>query len=144
MSKRVLIIEDNQLNLKLFHDVLTASGFETIAATRGMYGLSLVKRHRPDLVVIDIQLPDISGLDVIRLIKGDKNLRGIPVLAVTAFQSRVDERWLLETGCDGFVPKPISVVGFINQVKNLLRPVKILDIADYRQSADGTAMRKPI
>ena len=103
MSKRVLIIEDNQLNLKLFHDVLVASGLETIAATRGMYGLSLVKRHRPDLVIIDIQLPDISGLDVIRLIKGDKNLRSIPVLAVTAFQSRVDERWLLETGCDGFV-----------------------------------------
>lgn len=144
MSKRVLIIEDNQLNLKLFHDVLTASGFETIAATRGMYGLSLVKRHRPDLVIIDIQLPDISGLDVIRLIKGDKNLRAIPVLAVTAFQSRVDERWLLETGCDGFVAKPISVTGFVNQVKNLLRPVKILDIADFRQSADGSAMRKPI
>jgi len=144
MSKRVLIIEDNQLNLKLFHDILTASGFETIAATRGMYGLSLVKRHRPDLVVIDIQLPDISGLDVIRLIKGDKNLRGIPVLAVTAFQSRVDERWLLETGCDGFVAKPISVIGFVNQVKNLLRPVKIVDIEEFREQANGSTMRKPV
>jgi len=143
MSKTVLIIEDNQLNLKLFHDLLAASGYETISATRGMYGVSLIKRHRPDLVIVDIQLPDISGLDVIRLIKGDKNTRAIPVLAVTAFQSRVDERWLLETGCDGFVAKPISVVNFTNQVRNLLRPVEILDISDFRQSVNGPAVRKP-
>lgn len=122
MSKTVLIVEDNELNMKLFHDLLDAHGYATLQTKDGMEALAMVRKHRPDLILMDIQLPEVSGLEVIKWIKEDDNLRTIPVVAVTAFAMKGDEEKMREGGCDAYIAKPISVGKFIETVKQFLEP----------------------
>ena len=118
--KTVLIVEDNDLNMKLFHDLLEAHGYNTIQTKDGMEALSLAREHSPDLILMDIQLPEVSGLEVTKWIKEDETLKSIPVIAVTAFAMKGDEEKIREGGCEAYVAKPISVENFLNTVKEFL------------------------
>ena len=120
MSKTVLIVEDNELNMKLFRDLLEAQGYETLQTREGLQALSLARQHRPDLILMDIQLPEISGLEVTKWLKEDEELSSIPVIAVTAFAMKGDEERILEGGCEAYLSKPISVMSFIDTVKSFL------------------------
>jgi two-component system cell cycle response regulator DivK len=104
----------------LFHDLLDAHGYRTLQTKDGMEALAMVRQHRPDLILMDIQLPEVSGLEVIKWIKEDDNLRSIPVVAVTAFAMKGDEEKMREGGCDAYIAKPISVGKFIETVKQFL------------------------
>ena len=119
-AKRILIVEDNELNLKLLHDVLEAHGYATITATEGAAVLSLAREQQPDLILLDLQLPDISGLEVVRQLKNDGDTRAIPVVAVTAFAMVGDERKALGGGCDFYVSKPIQLYDFLDVVKRFV------------------------
>ncbi|WP_114393583.1 response regulator [Oleisolibacter albus] len=118
--KRVLIVEDNELNMKLFHDLLEAHGYRTLQTKDGMDALRLAREHRPDLILMDIQLPEVSGLEVTKWIKEDDELRGIPVVAVTAFAMKGDEEKIRQGGCEGYIAKPISVAGFLQTIGQFL------------------------
>ncbi len=120
MKKRILIVEDNDLNLKLFRDLLNAHGYETIETKEGLEAIALTKRERPDLVLMDIQLPEISGLDVTRRIKADESIRDIPIIAVTAFAMKDDEEKILAAGCQAYLSKPISIMSFLATVRHYL------------------------
>jgi two-component system cell cycle response regulator DivK len=120
MSKTVMIVEDNELNMKLFHDLLEANGYRTIQTRNGMEALALAREHHPDLILMDIQLPEVSGLDVTRWIKEDETIRHIPVIAVTAFAMKGDEERIREGGCEAYLSKPISVMKFIETVRHFL------------------------
>ena len=117
MSKTVLIVEDNELNMKLFHDLLDAHGYRTVQTRNGMEALDLARKHRPDLILMDIQLPEVSGLEVTKWIKEDDDLRSIPIIAVTAFAMKGDEERIRQGGCEAYLSKPISVGKFIETVK---------------------------
>jgi two-component system cell cycle response regulator DivK len=119
-QKTVLIVEDNELNMKLFHDLLDAHGYKTIQTADGMEALSLARAHRPDLILMDIQLPEVSGLEVTKWIKDDDELKMIPVIAVTAFAMKGDEEKIREGGCEAYISKPISVTHFLETVKRFL------------------------
>ena len=120
MAKKVLIVEDNELNMKLFHDLLEAQGYETLETREGLAALSLAREHRPDLILMDIQLPEISGLEVTKWLKEDDELSHIPVVAVTAFAMKGDEERIREGGCEAYISKPISVSHFLETIKRLL------------------------
>ncbi len=120
MSKTVLIVEDNELNMKLFHDLLDAHGYKTIQTKDGMEALKLAREQRPDLILMDIQLPEVSGLEVTKWIKEDENLRTIPVIAVTAFAMKGDAEKMRDGGCEAYIAKPISVTEFIETVRRFL------------------------
>jgi two-component system cell cycle response regulator DivK len=120
MAKTVLIVEDNELNMKLFRDLLEAHGYNTIGTNKGVDALDLVRKNRPDLILMDIQLPEVSGLDVTRWIKEDVELRSIPVVAVTAFAMKGDEERIREGGCEAYLSKPISVGKFIETVRRFI------------------------
>lgn len=120
MAKRVLVVEDNELNLKLFCDLLKAHGYETVPTRDGREVLELVRAERPDLIVMDIQLPHVSGLDVIRSLKSEDELKTIPVLAVTAFAGKGDDDRIRDEGADAYVSKPISVTRFIETVRKFV------------------------
>ena len=120
IQKKVLIVEDNELNMKLFHDLLDAQGYETFQTGEGLSALTLARKHRPDLILMDIQLPEISGLDVTKTLKADPELYRIPVIAVTAFAMKGDEERIREGGCEAYISKPISVTKFIETIKSFL------------------------
>ena len=120
MAKTVLIVEDNELNMKLFRDLLEAHGYRTEGTSNGFEALDLVRKLRPDLVLMDIQLPQVSGLEVTRWIKDDPDLRAIPVVAVTAFAMKGDEERIREGGCEAYLSKPISVGKFLETVRQFL------------------------
>jgi two-component system cell cycle response regulator DivK len=120
MSKTVMIVEDNELNMKLFHDLLEANGYNTIQTRNGKEALDLARNHKPDLILMDIQLPEISGLDVTRWIKEDETIKHIPVIAVTAFAMKGDEERIRAGGCEAYLSKPISVAKFIETVRHFL------------------------
>ena len=120
MPKTVLIVEDNELNMKLFHDLLDAHGYRILQTKDGMEALSLARQHMPDLILMDIQLPEVSGLEVTKWIKEDETLRHIPVVAVTAFAMKGDEERIREGGCEAYIAKPISVKNFLETVKQFL------------------------
>jgi len=120
MAHRVLIVEDNELNMKLFHDLLEASGMEILQTRNGTDALAVAKRERPDLIVMDIQLPEMSGLEVTERIKSDPDLKPIPVIAVTAFAMKGDEERIRAAGCEAYLSKPISIDRFIATVKQFL------------------------
>lgn len=120
MPKRVLIVEDNELNMKLFNDLLEANGYGTIQTRSGVEAVELVRKHQPDLILMDIQLPEVSGLQVIRWLKDDEATRHIPVIAVTAFAMKGDEEKIRQGGCEAYLSKPISVVKFLETVRNYL------------------------
>src|SRR6202043_325992 len=120
MAKTVLIVEDNELNMKLFRDLLEAHGYQTSGTSNGFEALDLVRKLRPDLILMDIQLPQVSGLEVTKWIKDDPELRSIPVVAVTAFAMKGDEERIREGGCEAYLSKPISVGKFIETVRHFL------------------------
>ncbi|MCA1375977.1 MULTISPECIES: response regulator [unclassified Bradyrhizobium] len=120
MAKTVLIVEDNELNMKLFRDLLEAHGYQTSGTSNAYEALDLVRKMRPDLVLMDIQLPQVSGLEVTRWIKDDPELRAIPVVAVTAFAMKGDEERIREGGCEAYLSKPISVGKFIETVRRFI------------------------
>jgi len=119
-AKTVLVVEDNELNMKLFHDLLEAHGYNILQTKDGMEALSLARKHRPDLILMDIQLPEVSGLEVTKWIKEDENLKSIPVIAVTAFAMKGDEEKIREGGCEAYIAKPISVTSFLETVQRYL------------------------
>jgi len=121
MGKRVLIVEDNDLNMKLFHDLLEAHGYDTLQTKDGLEALQLARQHRPDLILMDIQLPEVSGLEVTKWIKEDENLKGIPIIAVTAFAMKGDEEKIRDGGCEAYIAKPISIAHFLETVKRFLQ-----------------------
>jgi two-component system cell cycle response regulator DivK len=120
MSKTVLIVEDNDLNMKLFHDLLEAHGYGTLQTKDGLEAMKLAREHRPDLILMDIQLPEISGLEVTKWLKEDPDLRVIPVIAVTAFAMKGDEEKIRQGGCEAYISKPISVVSFLETIRKHL------------------------
>ncbi|TXG82878.1 MAG: response regulator [Sphingomonadales bacterium] len=117
MQKTVLVVEDNELNMKLFCDLLEAHAYRTVRTRDGKAVISLAREHRPDLILMDIQLPEVSGLDVTRWIKQDPDLSQIPVVAVTAFAMKGDEERIKGGGCEAYIAKPISVMRFIETVR---------------------------
>jgi two-component system cell cycle response regulator DivK len=120
MGKMILIVEDNELNMKLFHDVLDVHGYETLQTRTGREALALARAHRPDLILMDIQLPEVSGLEVTKWIKDDDALREIPVIAVTAFAMKGDEERIRQGGCEAYISKPISVPMFLSKVRQFI------------------------
>src|SRR6516225_7478497 len=120
MTKTVLIVEDNELNMKLFHDLLEAHGYDTVGTRNGIEALDLARKHHPDLILMDIQLPEVSGLEVTKWLKDDPDLKSIPVVAVTAFAMKGDEERIREGGCEAYLSKPISVGKFIETVRTFL------------------------
>jgi two-component system, cell cycle response regulator DivK len=119
-AKKVLIVEDNDLNMKLFNDLLEAHGYCTLQTKDGVEALRMARQHRPDLILMDIQLPEVSGLEVTKWLKEDDNLRSIPIIAVTAFAMKGDEEKIREGGCEAYIAKPISVTSFMRTVERFL------------------------
>ncbi len=115
-AKTVLIVEDNELNMKLFNDLLEAHGYHTVQTRNGMDALPLARKHRPNLILMDIQLPEVSGLDVTKWLKEDDALKDIPVIAVTAFAMKGDEQRIREGGCEAYISKPIAVGPFLKTI----------------------------
>ena len=119
-AKTVLIVEDNELNMKLFHDLLDAHGYKILQTKDGMEALDIAREHHPDLILMDIQLPEVSGLEVTKWLKEDTELKAIPVVAVTAFAMKGDEERIRQGGCEAYISKPISVPRFIETIKSYL------------------------
>ncbi|WP_259780042.1 response regulator [Aestuariispira ectoiniformans] len=120
MSKTVMIVEDNELNMKLFHDLLEARGYDILETRDGMEALKMAREKKPDLILMDIQLPEVSGLEVTKWLKEDDELRAIPVIAVTAFAMKGDEEKIREGGCEAYIAKPISVSNFLATIEKFL------------------------
>ena len=124
LPRKVLIVEDNDLNMKLFNDLLEAHGYCTLQTKDGVEALRMARLHRPDLILMDIQLPEVSGLEITKRLKADEELRSIPVVAVTAFAMKGDEEKIRQGGCEGYIAKPISIAGFIKVVEHHLPGAK--------------------
>jgi len=105
----ILIVEDNALNLKLLKDILDFGGYTTVATGSGAATLDLARQHRPNLILLDIQLPDISGVEAVQRLKADEQTRMIPIIAVTAFAMSGDREKILDSGCDDYISKPFSI-----------------------------------
>ena len=120
-TKTVLIVEDNELNMKLFHDLLEANGYRVLQTRDGLSALDLARHHMPDLIIMDIQLPEVSGIEVTKWLKEDDELKSIPVIAVTAFAMKGDEEKIREGGCEAYISKPISVLSFLQTVDGFLK-----------------------
>ncbi len=116
MAKTILIIEDDALNMRLFNDLLQSQGYNTVQTMDGRQAVALVRETHPDVILMDIQLPEISGMELTRTIKADDELKDIPIVAVTAFAMKGDEERIRESGCDGYISKPISVPSFLETV----------------------------
>lgn len=124
VQKKVMIVEDNELNMKLFNDLLEANGYAVIQTRDGLSALDLARRHKPDLILMDIQLPEVSGIEVTKWLKEDDELKKIPVIAVTAFAMKGDEQKIREGGCEAYISKPISVMSFLQTIDGFLNQPK--------------------
>ena len=120
MTKTILIVEDNELNMKLFLDLLEAHDFATLETRDGMEALEMARANKPDLILMDIQLPGVSGLEVTRQIKADDDIKSIPVVAVTAFAMKGDEDRIREGGCEAYIAKPIRIEQLISTVRRFV------------------------
>ncbi len=116
----ILIVEDNERNMKLLRDVLQATGYETVEAENAEDGLRIAAERKPDLVLMDIQLPGMSGIDALRVLRADPDTKAIPVVAVTASVMQQDRKQFTEAGFDGYIGKPINVRNFLQTVKEML------------------------
>ncbi len=125
MKKTILIVEDNELNMKLFHDLLDAHGYLTVQTRSGLDALALARQHRPDVILMDIQLPEVSGLEVTKWLKDDDDLREIPVIAVTAFAMKGDEDRIRSGGCQAYISKPISIAAFLETIGRFAGPTLV-------------------
>ena len=117
VRKTVLVVEDNELNLKLLNDILEYHGYTVFTTRLGEPALELARQHSPNLILMDVQLPDISGMEAARRLKGDEQTRTIPIIAVTAFAMSGDEAKILASGCDAYVSKPFNVLEFLKVVE---------------------------
>jgi CheY-like chemotaxis protein len=120
MSSRILVVEDNEMNMQLFEYLLEESGFEIVKATSGEEALRLAGEANPDLILMDIHLPGMDGLSVVRELKSGGKLTGVPILALTAHAMRGDRDRFLQAGCDGYISKPIDVKTFIPSIQKFL------------------------
>lgn len=120
MTKTILIVEDNELNMRLFSELLQARGYDTLKSVDGSDAIDLARDNNPDLIIMDIQLPHRSGLEITKDLKADEDLKHIPVVAVTAFAMKGDESKILEAGCDDYIAKPINVPVFLETVSKHL------------------------
>ena len=120
MAKRILVVEDNDLNRKLFCDLLRANGFVVEPVADGETVIERTRQFVPNLVIMDIILPTVSGLDLIEQIKADKDLRAIPILAVTAYAGKGDEDRIRQAGAEGYLAKPVSIGPFMVAVRKLV------------------------
>jgi two-component system cell cycle response regulator DivK len=119
---KILIVEDNALNIKLFCDLLAAHGHQPEAVTDSRLAIDAARNFDPDLVITDIQLPHVSGLELIRLLRSDEELADVPIMAVTAYAATADEERIRAAGAQAYVSKPISVMRFVKEVEALLEP----------------------
>ncbi len=119
--KTILIVEDNELNMKLFNDLLESHGYRVVQTRDGLSALDLARQHKPDLILMDIQLPEVSGIEVTKWLKEDDELKAIPVIAVTAFAMKGDEQKIREGGCEAYISKPISVMSFLQTIDRYLK-----------------------
>ena len=120
-AKTILVVEDNELNMKLFNDLLESHGYLVVQTRDGLAALELARQHRPDLILMDIQLPEVSGIEVTKWLKEDDDLQAIPVIAVTAFAMKGDEQKIREGGCEAYISKPISVMSFLQTIDKYLK-----------------------
>lgn len=125
MTKRVLVVEDNELNLKLFCDLLKAHGFMAEPVRDAREALDRARAIRPDLIVMDIQMPHLSGLDLIEAIRGEEKLRHTPIMAVTAYAGKGDEDLVRTAGADAFVSKPITLMRFMDSINALIEETEM-------------------
>lgn len=116
-GEQILVVEDNEKNMKLFRDVLQATGYRTLEATTGGRAVELATEHGPDLVLMDVHLPDINGLEALDRLRADRRTASIPVLAVTAQAMQGDRERFLAAGFDGYVSKPVNIVELVGAVK---------------------------
>ncbi|MES9962094.1 MAG: response regulator [Candidatus Sedimenticola sp. 20ELBAFRAG] len=119
-TKRALVIEDNENNMELISFILSASGYEVLKAENGLAGVLLARDQLPDFILLDIQLPDISGDDVIARIRADEKTRAIPVIAMTSYSMTGDRERLLQAGCDGYIEKPINPSRVVDQIESVI------------------------
>ena len=146
---KILIVEDNALNIKLFCDLLAAHGHQPEAVTDSRNALDKARSFAPDLVITDIQLPHVSGLDLIRLLRKDKKLARVPIMAVTAYSARGDEERIRAAGAQAYVSKPISVARFAQTVDDLLKESGVGDATGRAQAgwvnegAEGPGLGEP-
>ena len=120
MGQKILVVEDNELNLKLFCDLLRAHGYETEPVRDGREALERARAFAPDLVIMDIQMPYVSGLELIEQFKAEEGLKAAPIMAVTAYAAKGDEERIRDAGAEGYVSKPISVMKFVEAVRAML------------------------
>lgn len=120
-KQKILVVEDNQVNLELFTDILNIGGYECLHTTKGEEVLDMVKRERPDLVLLDIQLPGVDGLTVSKILKSHEETKNIKVIALTAYAMKGDKEMFLEQGFDGYIPKPIKMKEFLSAIEDYLR-----------------------
>ena len=120
MAKVILIVEDEPKNLKLLRDLLRVSGYTTIEATDGEQGVELAKARKPDLILMDIQMPVMDGLEATRILKADATTKNIPVLALTSYAMKGDKEKILEAGCDGYLAKPLDIKELLKKVTEYL------------------------
>lgn len=120
-GKTVLIVEDNELNAKLFRDLLSSRGHRVIETREGMEAIRLARTEKPDLILMDIQLPEISGFELIKMMKDDSELLSIPIIAITAFAMKGDEEKIRMSGCDDYLSKPISIGTFMTITHKYLK-----------------------
>ena len=121
--KRVLVVEDNPLNMKLFSAMIAAEGYEVLEATSGRDGLEMAQRQHPDLIIMDIQLPGMSGIEVAQRLKADTATHGIPIIATTAFATRGEEETIMRSGCDAYMAKPIAISQFLELIESFMAPL---------------------
>jgi two-component system cell cycle response regulator DivK len=121
VGQKILVVEDNELNLKLFCDLLRAHGYQAEPVRDGREAVERARAFAPDLVIMDIQMPHITGLEIIEQMKADEKLKAIPVMAVTAYAAKGDEERIREAGAEGYVSKPISLMKFVESVRGLLK-----------------------
>jgi two-component system cell cycle response regulator DivK len=118
--KRILIVEDNEIDVRLLKDILEMRGYDTLQTGDGLEAINLAFANLPDLILMDIQLPEISGLEVTRRLRGDERSKRIPIVAVTAFAMGWHEQEALDSGCDAYISKPIAIFGFLRTVETVL------------------------
>lgn len=122
MTHTVMIVEDNELNMKLFTDLLESQKYKVVQTSDGHKVIDLARQHKPNLILMDIQLPEISGLDLIKWLKESDDLSHIPIIAVTAYAMKGDAERILAGGADGYLSKPISVMQFLQEISSRLKP----------------------
>ena len=139
MGHKILVVEDNELNLKLFCDLLRAHGYDAEPVRDGREAVERTRAFQPELVIMDIQMPHVSGLDLIEELKADEALRRIPIMAVTAYAAKGDEERIREAGAEGYVSKPISLMKFIEAVAGLLRAAEERRQAEASETQEAAA-----